>query len=293
MNKKTIGHITIILSIIVIIGKFFGFFREILLANYFGTGQIVDAYMMSVTIPTILFGFLPALGVGFTPHFFRLKDTERNAFTTKVIGLSLIISLICVLLTNIFAEDIVKFIAGGFQGETFNLTVNYLRVTILLVVFNTPIQILIAYLNCKESYVFSNVTNLVLSSTQCVFVVLAAKINVNLLPYGILVSYIIQFALLALFSIKKDFVIVLGKLFDNNVISLLKSCVPIFLSNILVDINGFVDKYFASFLSLGSISALSYAFTIRSFFYYVFTTAITTIFYPKISDLISRGQRMK
>lgn len=292
MSTINIRKASLLITVIVIIGKLFGFLREILLANYFGTGTIVDAYLMSITIPSILFGFLPAIGMGFTPVYFRLREDKRDTFTSEVLLTTVIIVTVCVLLTLGLSQEIVGITAAGFTAETKAITIDFLHVTVYLIALNTPIQVLIAYLNCREEYVYSNLTGLLLSSVQSAFVILAAKINVKYLPYGILVSYLSQLLLLLFFSFRKGFRfrINFDESTNKHVKQLLGLSLPICISNILIDINGFVDKYLGSFLEKGSISALNYAFTIRAMFYFVFTSAVTTIFYPRLSKLTKEGK---
>lgn len=287
MSSKSLGKTAIVLAAIALLGKVFGFVRELLLANYFGTDSVIDIYIMSITIPTILFGFLPALGIGYTPLFFEIQgEKKKNSFTNNVLCLSILFALLCVSLTYVFSEEIVHIVASGFSAGALAQTVSFLKVTIWLVVFNTPIQILMSFLNCNQSYLFSNVTNLVLSLVQSLFVIFAAQFDIRFLPYGILVSYIVQFAMLLILSANHGYRPEFRIKGDENIKKLLSLTMPIFISNMLVDINGFVDKYLASSLQEGSISALNYAFTLRSVVYYMCTSAITTIFYPKISEMI-------
>lgn len=292
--KKNVSLTVILISIVAVIGKLFGFLREILMAKFFGTSNVVDIYLISITIPTILFGFLPALAVGYTPIFFQIKSKlEKAKFTNSMICVSLVISIFCVFITYLFNENIVSFIANGFSLAELNLTSKFLRITIWLIVFNTPIQLLIAFLNCNEMYVFSNVTNLVLSLIQSLFVVIAGTFDILFLPWGILIAYILQFMFLILFSYGKGYRFKFTINFNENIKKVFILTIPIFISNILVDLNGFIDKYLASSLYEGSIASLNYAFTLRSVFFLVCTSSIGTIFYPKISQIISENNTKK
>lgn len=284
-NKIAITAIAVI--IIGLAGKIFGFLRELLLARYFGTSQIVDIYLMSITIPSLFFGFLPAIGVGVTPIFYSVKTKERNKFLNNVLCISIIIACLCIIATYFFSAELVAFVANGFDNLARNYTEQFLLVTVWSVLLNTPIQILISYLNCQGSYINSNIANLTVSIIQALFVVIAAKINVALLPYGYLMPFVVQFIWLFSTSCRYGFRPCPGIRFDDSIKRLFILVIPIFISNMLVDLNGFVDKYLASSLPEGRISSLNYAFTLRAVFYTLCTTVITTIFYPKISKLVT------
>lgn len=285
------GFMKNIVCIIVItfLGKVLGFLREVLLAGNFGTGYIVDVYIMSYTIPSILFGFLPALGVGYTPIYYSVESSKRDRFTTDAIISSIIISVLCSMACCIWSDEIVGIIAAGFRGRDRVLTIDFLRIVVWSVVLNTPIQIIVSYLNCKGLYVHSNVTNLVLSSTQCIFVILATKYYLWFLPLGIIFSYLLQFVLLIYFALSSGFRPSTGGVVTSDIKMLYKLAIPIFLSNILVDFSGFIDKFLASFLNEGSISALNYSYTIMTIFYALLTTVVITIYYPRIAKLIEEN----
>lgn len=286
-QKSNIAYTAIIIIIIGLTGKIFGFLRELLLAKYFGTSEIVDVYLMSITIPSLMFGFLPALGVGFTPVYYSIEDVDKNKFLNNILSISMFVSIICIIITMLFSQNIVEFVANGFSKNAKEYTEQFLLVTIWSVLLNTPIQILVSFLNCKGSYISSNLSNLTISIIQALFVVLAANINIILLPYGYLCPFIVQFLWLLSSSCRHGYKPRLIIQFDNSIKKIFILVIPIFISNMLVDLNGFVDKYLASSLPEGRISALNYAFTLRSVLYTVCTTVISTIFYPKVSQLVS------
>ena len=293
MNKQKLAKIGIILTIISLVGKLLGFLREVLLAKYFGTSYVVDAYLMSIYIPTILFGWLPAISVGYVPMYYDVDDKNKDKFTSNVLNIAMAIALIAIIFSLFFKEEIISLVAPGFSNDTYKLTIDYFKVTIWLILFNTPIQILISYLNCKNMFVFSNITNICLSLIQAIFVIISANINIRLLPLGILLSYIVQFIMLICFSKLQEFKYYKIIKIDKYIKKLFPLIIPIFISNSLVDINSFIDKFLASGLVEGSISALSYSGTLRSFILLVFTTAISTIFYPKLSEMISKKDYKK
>lgn len=284
---NTIAYTAIAVIIIGLAGKVFGFLRELLLAKYFGTSQIVDIYLMSITIPSLFFGFLPAIGVGFTPVFYSVKVEERNRFLNNVLTISIIVACLCIFGVYNFSGELVSFVANGFDNSAKNYTEQFLLITVWSVLLNTPIQVLISYLNCQGSYISSNIANLTVSIIQALFVIVAANVNVALLPYGYLLPFVVQFIWLFSASYKQGFHPKPVIKFDFQIKKMFILVIPIFISNMLVDLNGFVDKYLASSLPEGRISALNYAFTLRAVFYTLCTTVITTIFYPQISKLVA------
>lgn len=293
LERCVLTKAAVIVIAISLLGKVFGFARELLLANYFGTSNIVDVYLMSITIPSILFGFLPALGTGFTPIYYGIdEDRRKNQFLNNILVVSVAIAFICILITFIFKNQIVSFCAPGFDPFSKELTSLFLCISIWAVLFNTPVQILTAYLNCNGDYINSNVSNLFVSLIQAVFVVIAAKAGEIFLPIGAVLPWLFQMWWLGISSRKKGYRIVRYTIDDKYVNALFKLAAPLFISNILVDINGFIDKMLSSSLPEGRLSALNYSFTLRAVFVTAASTVITTIIYPKISEKLICGDKL-
>lgn len=291
-RKKSVGIVATAIIVISLVGKVIGFFRELLLANYFGTSSIVDVYLMSLTIPSIFFGFLPAIGVGFTPVYYEIEDDDRkNRFINNILITSIFISLVCIALTFAGSKYLVRLCAPGFSKSAKNMTAEFLRITVWTVLFNTPVQIFIAFLNCKKDYINSNLSNLTVSFTQAIFVVIAAHTNPVFLPIGAIIPWIFQFFWLFFSSYRQGFRPSIKVTKDEYVTKLLVLSAPICISNLLVDLNGFVDKTLSSALPEGRLSALNYSFTLRALFVTIASTVISTIFYPRISELVSSGSK--
>ena len=70
MNEK-IKKSAIAITGITLLCKLIGFFKNILLAKYWGTGAVVDAYVMVFAVGNIVFGWIG----GFTGNLLRnIKD---------------------------------------------------------------------------------------------------------------------------------------------------------------------------------------------------------------------------
>ncbi|PAF33931.1 hypothetical protein CHH69_18605, partial [Terribacillus saccharophilus] len=55
MKKKAGAKILLLMLLLALAQKFLGFFREMLLAQQFGTSIETDAYIIGLTIPTVVF----------------------------------------------------------------------------------------------------------------------------------------------------------------------------------------------------------------------------------------------
>lgn len=289
-NIKTTA---IIITIISLGSKLIGFAREIVLAYFYGTSYVVDAYLMAISIPGIIFGWIVSLSVSYTPIYteLRVKMGENNAkrYNNNIISIAITISVICAFIGVIFSKQLVSLAAPGFEGEVYNLTERFLKVTVFSISFNVFAQILISYLNCNNKFVASNISTLIISSTQLLVIYISSIFGKEILIYGTILSYIAQLLLLLFFSYKNGYVYKYELKITSEIKQAFIILIPIFISSMIIQINSFVNKAFASNLAEGSISALNYSGVIRIFIFYIFTVAITTIIYPMLSSSMAKN----
>ena len=287
--KKT----ALIITIISLGSKLFGFFREVVLAYFYGTSYVVDAYLMAIAIPSIIFGWITSLSVSYTPIYtdIRVKLGEEKSvkFTNNIISIAITLSFAFAMLGMIFSKQLVNIAAPGFEGEVYDLTNWFVKISVFSTVFTVFAQILMSYLNCNDRFIQSNISTLVISSTQLFVIYLSSKLGKEVLIFGTVMSNFVQLAVLYVFSSRNGYRFKYELKITPEIKQAFVILVPIFISSMLDQINNFVNKAFASGLGEGSVSALNYSAVIRTFIFYVFTIAITTMIYPMLSKSMAEN----
>src|SRR5690554_3886879 len=125
-----------VMMVITIIAKLFGFAGEIALSYFYGTSSISDAYLISLTIPSVIFSLIGVgISTGYIPIYSNIiKEKSVNyadRFTNNLISFLMVICFIIIIITLIFTEQIVGILASGFTGETLRLTILFTRIAIL------------------------------------------------------------------------------------------------------------------------------------------------------------------
>ena len=103
--KKT----ALITMIITLISKFLGFGRDIFLSYFFGASGISDAYLISLTVPSVIFGFI---GVGIATAYIPMQSRiiedygEESAFrfTSNFTNIILVIVTVTLIFRICFTE---------------------------------------------------------------------------------------------------------------------------------------------------------------------------------------------
>lgn len=296
MSKKT-KTTALVLMLIILTSKITGFFRDIVLAQTFGAGEITDAYLTALNIPVVLFdGISAALGTTFIPIYFKIKSSkgqeEVNKFTSNILNIVIIISLIFVLLGVIFAPYIVKIFAVGFKGDVFDLIVNYSKILIFSMVFIAINGLVSSYLVASGNVYISGAITIPFNIFVIIAIIFASVTESYVMVYGTLIAYIAQLLFQLPLLIKKGYKHRLTvNLRDENIRQILFLVIPVFIGSYINQINAVVNRTLASTLDSGSITALNYANKLNMFAVGVIAVAISTIMYPILSKLASEGNK--
>ena len=152
--KKT----ALLVMIITILSKILGFGREIILSYVYGASAVTDAYLISQTIPSVIFSFISVgIATGFIPFYSRILNEQgqlkANKYTNNLSSALLLLSSIIVVIVLLFTQPIVKIFASGFSGETLELAVGFTRISVFGVYFTALLNIFAGYLRIHDNYI--------------------------------------------------------------------------------------------------------------------------------------------
>jgi putative peptidoglycan lipid II flippase len=298
MTKRLVGVIklkkmAVIIMILTIGSKFFGFLRDITLSYFYGASNISDAFLVSQSIPM---SFLEFLGLGLLAGYIPIYNTietkqgmeKSNAFTNKIASLVLLISTVLVLLGLVFTESIVKIFAMGFEGETLELAVVFTRVSIFGIYFISIGYVFIGYLQVKSKFIIPTLIGYPLNVVMIISIAVSFWTNNIFLAVGSLLAAFSQLFILIPFSYKEGFRFKFTMDFkDDYVKQLFRLSAPMVIGISVNQFNILVDKTLASQIVEGGISALNYASRLNSFVQGIFVLSITTVMYPMISKMVA------
>lgn len=289
----------VILMFITLISKITGFFRDIILAQAFGAGMITDAYLTALNIPVVLFdGISASLGTTYIPMFFKIKEEkgrkEVEKFTSNILNIVIILSIILIIISTIFTPYIVKIFAMGFKGEELSLTVNFSRILIFSMIFIATNGLVSSYLLANGKFYISGLVTIPFNIFCIIAIVIGSFTSSYLMVIGTLIAYISQLLFQLPFLIKTGYKHRLKvDLKDENIRKILYLVVPVFLGSYVNQINTVINRTLASTLDSGSITALNYANKLNIFAVGILVISISTVMYPILSKLASENNIIK
>ncbi|WP_047983554.1 murein biosynthesis integral membrane protein MurJ [Ornithinibacillus californiensis] len=283
--KKT----ALIIMVITVASKILGLGREITLSYFYGVSSISDAYLLSITIPAVIMGFIGAvISTGFIPMFSNLKRnygiTIGNRYTNNVVNLLLIVCTVIVLLGLLYTNQLVRLFASGFEGETLELAVNFTRISILSIYFSSLLLVFCDYLKVNGSYTIPILIGFPLNILTITSIFLSKNQSVLILSIGSLVAIASQLIFILPFVLKKGYSYKpILNMKDEHVRNMLYIAIPVMIGVTVNQLNVLVDRTLASQIAVGGISAITYATRLNTFVQGIFVVSIVTVMYPVIS----------
>lgn len=255
-----------------LVSRFLGFIRDILIAKFFGTSDILEAFLVAFRLPNI---FRSIFAEGFTdsvatPILSEYQKDKDKIFEVgnHLLGIFFIILSIFTFLGIIFSKQLVMIFAPGYISNLykFNLAVSFTRITFIYLLLIGLSSIMVSVLYSLKKFfipaynpVFLNVTfipGILLFSGSfknyiLVICVLVAGILEVIFPFIALKYQGFTFK----FNLKKS-------LADPTLKRMLKLFLPRIWSSVIYQLNVFLDTVFASFAQItgtGALAAINYA----------------------------------
>ena len=157
-------------SFFVLISRILGYFRDVLIAIYLGSGPIADAFFVAFRIPNT-FRRLFSEGTfnsAFVPSYMsELDKGKENAkkFANNVFNFLALSLLFLVLLIEIFMPAFVFIIAPGFSdsGEKLETTISLTRITFPFLIFVSLSSFFSAILNSFNKFAVESAAPIILN----------------------------------------------------------------------------------------------------------------------------------
>lgn len=292
------GQTTIMLMIVTVVSKIFGFLREAVMASYIGASDLKSIYTTANTLPVVIANFV-AVGIisGFIPIYNKAKKEEGEKaaedFTSNILNILMVFGVFAVVFGIILARPFSKILSPDLSGQSLDLATNYTRIMMFAVFAYLYSAVFRGYLNLKGNFFDPAITGIIMNIIIIAFTILTGLTkNPYMLIIGALLGNTLQYILFPRAARKKGYKH--KKILDIHnkyVRSLMIVAVPIILSSAAGEISIIIDNSMASaFFGKASISKLFYSKTMLTMITGIITISITTALFPTIAELGASGQ---
>lgn len=295
---SSVARATFTVLVINLISRVLGFVRDAVIAKEFGASGATDAYLVAYTLP---YSLQAILGMAFvtvvvpivTAYLLEGKDDEGWKIVSSMINGTCLVLGAVTALGIIFAPQLVRLMAPGFDPDTVSLTASLSRIMFPSIIFMGLGMLLTGVLNAGKIFAMPAFApafaNIIIILTVMLF---GGKSQIQGLAVGTLIGFI-GFFLIQLPSLTKlKFRYYLKLDFQNPVVrkmtlSVLPVCMSIAVNQILLALN----RFFASSLARGSITALDYADRLMNLPLGIFVSAISTAIFPLMAEEAARDDK--
>ena len=197
---------TAVVSVMTMASRVLGLLRDVLLASVLGAGPIADAFVAAFRLPNLFRRFFAegAFNAAFVPLYAKKIEGEGSEsaqdFASEAFSGLATVLLAFTLIALLAMPLLVSSIAGGYEGDKFDLTVVFTRITFPYLFFVSMVALLSGILNSHGRFALAAgapvLLNVVLISVLLVFVQWAETPG-HALVWGVFAAGVLQFAALA------------------------------------------------------------------------------------------------
>lgn len=289
---------TIVIFLWNLLARFLAFGREAVIAFQFGAEEATDAYVVALTIPSLIFAILTSALITVVISVFNeyaaqgRKDESWRIFSS-VFNILMLLFVAVTVLGILGAPLLVKMVAPGFKESAYSLTVELTRIMLPYVVFSGLATLFTGLLNANNIFGIPAFSGSVINATIIVSALtLGAIWGIHGLAVGTVLGMVGAVLVQIPTLLKAGFRLKLYIDYRHpGVKKVFYLILPIMIGVSLNQFNILVDRILASGLAEGSIASLNYALKLMNLPLGLFVLAISTASFPTMTTQAAKGEQ--
>ena len=177
-----------IMAVLILLAKFMGLFREMLIAGIYGQGYASDVINSATQIPLLFFDMV--LGVAILSTFVPIynKNLEKvgksgaDAFANNFITIVGAVAVLAAILGSVFAQPIVKMMVPGYAEVPGKVeeTARLLRVLFPSIAFTAIAYVVVGILQSHGEFTIPSLISVVSNGVMIAYLLIFGDIGINL-----------------------------------------------------------------------------------------------------------------
>ncbi len=282
---------------IILVSKLLGFVREMVIAERFGTSHLYDVLLIGIAAPVFFnMVLVSATNLLMVPLLSRqMAAGDESGGWRNFWGLfnSLFVIVVLVVAGIILAApSLVKLVGPSLDIEDLRNGVFYCRLISILVLLGFLESFLRSALNVKKEFIYPATGIIILNITAIAAIyIFSSELSVMAILLGLIIGTLLQdlylFLRLLGFNILKYFH---AEFFPKDIRHAFAAAGIIVLVEFLSRTYFMIDRYFASGMASGVVSALNYGNLLVLLPVSVAAFAISSVTFPYLSDRAGKNQ---
>lgn len=266
--------------------------RDMLIAYFFGSSSITDAYLSSFLIANMFILFMvTGMKDAFIPSYAQaIVENRPGAHLTNIIKGNIIIGLILSVIGIVLSPIILPLIYPNFHGEAIKVADWTSMIYYGSIVFVGINAVLEGYLDSENRFSISTFSQtIVVLSVIAGTIIFAKPVGIYAAAIGYLFGTIVSLLFKVIGFVPRTLFIRKNKIDWSEVIDFWKVFLPIGLTVAMGQVTLLIDSIFANHLGSGVMSYLNYAFRVVQFPQQIFAVTVATVVYPLLARAISKN----
>ncbi|EJO5346050.1 murein biosynthesis integral membrane protein MurJ [Clostridium botulinum] len=295
LMKTTIGMV-----IVTLISILLGFARESVTVYKLGASWQADSFIFSVAFPGFIFATLGGvISTTFVPLYTDLiinkTKKEANDFANIFINIIVLISLILVIIGEIYTGQIIRILAPGFKGETYEFTLKLVRIILPSMIFMGMIYCFVGILTSFKELIITSAISIPLHLSiifALIFIYPSKGLEYSIAM--VLFGSLLQVAMFIPKLIKNGYRYTFNFNFKNHYIKeAIYMIGPMAIGIMVQQINIMIDKSLASTLDQGGITSINLASKLNIATYSSIGYLLVVLIFPILSQYASENNMEK
>ena len=263
---------------------------DIVIVGQFGLSRETDVLFIAFTIPQLIASIsLVVVKVALVPLFAKLGQDQGiiNVWklTNNLINGSFLLFIPISLLGILTSPFTITLLGAGLNQPTKNLAIELNRILFLMIIPIGATEVIKATLNASRSFVFPAATTIVKNVSVLFTLIFTSSPNINVVAAGYVIATFVQFSFLMLRLLIKGFRYnLVFYIDDKSTQEALQQMRHPLIGAILGQGDVLIERFLASFLPFGIVSAIGYAKRILRAVDSIFLGSVTTAFLPYLSS---------
>lgn len=293
-NGRGIVASSVAVSAFVVFTKVIGFVRQAVVAAFFGATAETDAFFLTSGF-VMSFGTMAFSSLSVTLLTMYVNEKERGeVFSSELVSSALKlfvpIAAISALLMCLFSDVLARILAPAYDASELEIVSHYLRLLLVVFFLYCPYLILNAVLEANKVFLAGRA----LALFQSILLIVAAVFfsdngNVLVLVAAFALASVVNLVFITARVARYFHFSWHAPLITPQMKDLVILMLPVLLGNAVLEVNSIVERGVASALEPGSVSALTYGWSVYEIVTGVVVSSLASVLFSYFAGYLAKG----
>lgn len=277
--------------------KLAAFVKDLLVADRFGAGDDLDAFLVAFLVPSFAVAVLAqSFASAFVPTYIRVFEQQGPAAARRLVSSVLVggfvLFVAMALAIAAAAPLLLPWLGWGFDGAKLELAQTLCYMVCGMIVVCGISAIFGAVLNAHEHFAISAVAPMAIpATTVLVFWLFQDRIGIDALAAGTMLGFVLECGILGL-GMRRYGLLPWPRWsgFHSSLSHVIWQYAPVAVGSLLMSSSIVVDQSMAASLGSGNVSVLNYGNKIVALVLSMVALSLSTVLFPRFSRMISAGK---